>query len=407
VGSERISVDDGLDLIRRTVRPLAIETVALDRALGRVTAAPIVAGRSVPGFRAAAMDGFAIRSADVELATADSPVSLPLSARAHAGTWPTPLDPGHACSIGTGAPIPQGADSVVMIEHVRVVQSGHDHSVRIAAPVRPGLNIREIGEDAVQGRSVIGSGAVITPDIVAGLTAYGLARIPVFRAPTLALIVTGSELAPAADQAGIIDCNGPMIAAYAASLGAGLGSRETVEDAADVLDRALDHACAGDCDIVITTGGASSGEHDFVRAALKRRHADILFDGLAMRPGKPILFALLPDGRPFFGLPGNPVSACIGMRFFVSQALRALCLLPEEKGMIVVSGEPGRDGVTLFLRGRLGQSADHRLRIDTDLDQRSHVLSSLMAADSWLRVDRVDGQARHLAFAKWSPLSIS
>jgi molybdopterin molybdotransferase len=404
VGGKRISVDEGLALIRRNIRPIATEIVPIGHALGRVTAAPLVAGRTVPGFRAAAMDGFAIRSGDARLATAEAPVRLPISGWAPAGTWPPPLNANQACSIGTGAPVPEGADSVVMSEHAPLLQDATGSSILIAAPATPGLNVRQIGEDVTEGREILRAGVVVTPDIIAGLAAYGLSHIEVFRAPTLAVIVTGSELAgkdrPVADGASIIDCNGPMIAAYAASIGANIRPLGIVEDAAKALDKAFDRACSTDADMVITTGGASHGEHDFLRAALERRSAAIIFHGLSMRPGKPILFAILPDGRPFFGLPGNPVSACIGMRFFVAQALRAMCGLPDEKGAAAVSGEEGREDITLFLRGRIDRSADLGVRIDTGLDQRSHILSSLMAADSWLRVDRVNGDTRHLAFAK-------
>ena len=404
MGRERISVDEGLALIRRHVRLNPSEVIAVDDALGRVTASPVYAGRTVPAFRAAAMDGYAVRSEDVRTATADVPIRLPVCGRASAGTWPAPLSPGAACSIGTGAPVPDGADSVVMIEQVTMTNDRDGTSISITSPAKPGLNIRETGEDAVEGERVLESGKVVTPDVVAGLAAYGVSKIEVAQRAKLALIVTGSELAEASSadcgRAGIIDSNGPMIRAYAAAIGASVLPLGTVEDAMEALDEAFDRACATEADIVLTTGGASHGEQDFVRTVLERRKASVLFDGLSMRPGKPILFALLADGRPFFGLPGNPVAACIGMRFFVAQAVRVMLGLPDESGRTADSSEAGREGTTLFLRGRAGQCADHRLRVDTGIDQRSHILSSLIAADSWLRVDRVDGRARHLAFSK-------
>jgi molybdopterin molybdotransferase len=404
LGRERISVDEGLALIRRHVRPSPSETITIGRTLGRVTASPVYAGRTVPAFRAAAMDGYAVRSEDVRNATADDPISLPVAGRASAGTWPESLRPSEACSIGTGAPVPEGADSVIMIEQVTVTNDQNGKSVSITSPANAGLNIRQTGEDAVEGERVLEPGKVVTPDVIAGLTAYGVSKIEVAQNIKLALIVTGSELAEAGSAhcgpAGIIDSNGPMIRAYAAAIGASVLPLGTVEDAMDALVEAFDRACATEADIVLTTGGASHGEHDFVRAVLERRKAQILFDGLSMRPGKPILFALLADGRPFFGLPGNPVAACVGMRFFVAHAIRVMLGLPDENGRTAHSNEPGREGTTLFFRGLASQSDDHRLRVDTGIDQRSHILSSLMAADSWLRVDRVDGRVRHLAFSK-------
>ncbi|MDO6416723.1 molybdopterin molybdotransferase MoeA [Sphingomonas sp. BIUV-7] len=399
MGGDRPSVDEGLALIRGNVRPLPGESVPIDRALGRITAVPLVAARTVPGFRAAAMDGFCLRSQNVAAATPEAPVRLPIAARIAAGTWPVPLRDGSAAGIATGAPVPDGADAIVMIEH-SAVETGAAY-VTISTPARPGLNIREIGEDAIAGQKVLDAGHVITPDIVAGMAAYGIGQVAVMWSPRVALVVTGSELArdgAAIDPSAIIDANGPMIAATLSSVGAILSASERVGDDLAMLGAALDRVCATDADLVVTTGGASRGDYDFVRQALERRGARILFHGLSMRPGKPILFALLADGRPFFGLPGNPVSACIGMRFFVGQALRAMLGLPDERGLAVISDEQGRDDTTLFLRGTFGRGPS--ARFETPFDQRSHILSSLMAADHWLRVDRSGGETRRLAFPK-------
>ena len=396
---ERVTVDEGLALIRRHVGPLGSEIVQVGQALGRITAAPIIARRTVPGFRAAAMDGYAIRSADVAHAAPDHPVQLTVTDRAPAGARARTIVLGGACSIGTGAPIPDGADAVVMYENVIAA----DGNTIVSSAVRPGLNIREVGEDAVDGGAVGGPGISVTPDVIAALAAYNVQQVELVRQPTLSLIVTGSELArdDAQDQtANILDSNGPMIQAQAALLGLPLRYFGTVRDDPAAIDAALDRASGCDADMVISTGGASQGEQDYVREALIRRNANIIFHGLSMRPGKPILFALLPDGRPFFGLPGNPVSACIGMRFFVSNALRAMLGLPEERGLEISCDEAGREGATLFLRARLSSSGGGELRAETDFDQRSHILSSLISATWWVRVDRADGLAKCLAFPK-------
>jgi molybdopterin molybdotransferase len=235
------------------------------------------------------------------------------------------------------------------------------------------------------------------------MAAFGITQAEVVRSPRLGLIITGSEVAgdeATLDPASIIDANGPMIAATAMSVGAKICASERVSDTLEALDAAFDRACATDADIVITTGGASHGDYDFIRAALESRGARILFHGLSMRPGKPILFALLADGRPFFGLPGNPVSACIGMRFFVGQALRVMLGLGDERGLGVVSNEKGREGTSLFLRGTFESLDGGALRFGTPGDQRSHILTSLMAADGWLRVDRSGGKTVCAAFLK-------
>lgn len=395
---ERVTVDEGLALIRRHIGPLESEVVQVGQALGRITAAPIIARRTVPSFRAAAMDGYAIRSADVAHAAPDRPVQLTVTDRAPAGVQAQAIVRGGACSIGTGAPIPDGADSVIMYENVIAT----DGSIIVSSTVKSGLNIREVGEDAVEGGAVGGRGISVTPDVIAGAAAYDVQQLEMMCQPRLALIVTGSELArDALDQTAIIlDSNGPMIRAQAASLGLPIRDIGTVPDNPAALDAAFDRALASDADIVISTGGASHGEQDYIREALIRRNANVIFHGLCMRPGKPILFAHLPDGRPFFGLPGNPVSACIGMRFFVSNALRAMLGLPEEQGLEIACSEAGREGTTLFLRARLSSSAAGDLHAETDFDQRSHILSSLISATWWVRVDRADGVTKCVAFPK-------
>lgn len=395
---ERVTVDEGLALIRRHIAPLGSEIVPVGQALGRITAAPIIARRTVPSFRAAAMDGYAIRSADAEQAAPGLPVQLTVTGRAPAGSKAQTILRGGACSIGTGAPIPDGADAVIMHENVIAA----DGTIIVKSPVKSGLNIREVGEDAVDGGAVGGPGISVTPDVIAALAAYDVRQVELMCQPRLALIVTGSELArDALDQtATILDSNGPMIRAQAASLGLPIHDIGTVPDDPAALDAALDRAFASDADMVISTGGASHGEQDYIREALIRRNANIIFHGLSMRPGKPILFALLPDGRPFFGLPGNPVSACIGMRFFVSNALRAMLRLPEEHGLEISCDEAGREGTTLFLRARLSCSVGGGLRAETDFDQRSHILSSLISATWWVRVDRADSVATCVAFPK-------
>jgi molybdopterin molybdotransferase len=191
-----------------------------------------------------------------------------------------------------------------------------------------------------------------------------------------------------------------MIAAYAATMGSKVLSLGIVPDRLDALGEAFDRATTSNAGIIVTTGGAAQGERDLVRVALEQRGAQIIFHGLAMRPGKPVLFAILPDGRPFFGLPGNPVSASVAMRFFVAQGVRAMLGLPNETGFACTHDVPGRDGVTLFLRGCRRSNANGRLTVDLERDQRSHILSSLIAADHWLVVDHIDGKPRYTAYPK-------
>jgi len=388
---ERLSVDQGLELIHGQCRPLAEEDIAVDAALGRVLAAPGIAQRDVPGFRASAMDGYAVRTTDL--------ASKPrISGEIAAGCAPRVLPQGEAMRISTGAPVPAGADQIVARECARM----EDGRLIVDPSCCQSANIRLAGEDMTAGAMLLPAGTVMTPDRIGALLAAGVTRVAVRRLPTVALLSTGSELTAADPDVRVIDSNGPMIASAVASLGLAARRFGAVADDPAMIDAALDQTLE---DIVISSGGVSVGEHDLIRSAIERRGAKILFHGLAMRPGKPILFAVLPDGRLFFGLPGNPVAALVGFRFFVTAALRSLLGLEREHGIEARADVDGRPATTLFLRSRTSRCPDGSLCIKTaGLDQRSHVLSSVAAADSWLRVDQRDNEVACRLFEKTARL---
>lgn len=390
---QRPSVDAALDLIEAMVAPLGSETVAVAEALGRISAEPAIARLDVPRFVASAMDGFAVRSADVAAASATHPIDLPLGAPVPAGGEAGTLEPGHAVPISTGARLPAGADAVLIREFGEVVDGAF---LRVRDPIDPWRNVRDRGEDMAQGGALIGAGWRITPDAIGALVACGIERIAVRRMPRIVLVSSGSELA--SDAAGLsnsakaIDCNAPMILAAARSLGLPVRFLGRMADTPDAVAGMFDAAFAdGEGDILISTGGVSAGDFDLVRAGLEARGVAIHFHGVQMRPGKPLLFATLPDGRPYFGLPGNPVAALVAFRFFVMAAVRRMLGLVREPGESVLADAEPREDTTLFLRGRRTIDGAGRVRIETDFDQRSHILSSVVAADHWLRV-APDGQ---------------
>jgi molybdopterin molybdotransferase len=389
----RLSVREGLDLIAASLRPLGSEEISVSAAaFGRILDRPAVGRFDVPRFRASAMDGFALRCADIVGASEQHSVWLPVLQEVRAGAAPDDLLPGGAAAISTGAQVPDGADTVLAREQTQL--SGD--RLRIVEPGESGRNIRLPGEDFPAGRVVLEAGARIGPAEVAALAACGIGWIAVRRMPRLALIATGSELQPAGDppaSAGIADSNGPMIVAAAAELGLSCDHLGCLADEAGELSGGLDGLIATGADILVSTGGVSGGSHDLVRAVLEARGARILFHGLAMRPGKPLLFAIMPDGRPFFGLPGNPVAALVAFRFFVVAAVRRLLQLAAEEGEVVEADGLAKAGTTMFLRCRLIADPSTGQRIDTSLDQRSHILSSVIRASHWLRVEAT-GEAR-------------
>jgi len=370
----RPSFDEALAIIRDGIAPLDSETIAIGDAFGRVTAAPLHAHRDVPGFAMSAMDGFALRSVD-------TPATLQLVERIHAGGQPAPLEGGTAAPISTGAPIPAGADAVLVRERAEI-EGGR---LLVREPVEPARNVRQVGEDMIAGAEVVGAGAVLSPHAVGALAGYGIDRLEVRRRPRIGLISTGNELSGIGEAVGagrLIDSNAPMIMASAQALGLPATFLGRAADQAQAIDLLLDKSDG--CDLVLSTGGVSAGDLDLVRERLEMRRARILFHGVRMRPGKPILFALLADGRPYFGLPGNPVAALVGFRFFVMEALRRMLGLGPEQGERVSCNASSRDGTTLILRGR--RTADPA-QVDCSLDQRSHVLSSTLSADCWVKLD--------------------
>lgn len=389
--SLRLGVDQALALIRDHGRPLGSERVAVADALGRITSAPVIAARNFPRFAMSAMDGYALRSAE----TAGAPLALPIGPHARTGEIPPPLAQGHAVPISTGSAIPDGADTILVRERGAVVALDGQAMLHIDAPVLPALNIRQPGEDAARGDSVLPPGSRIEPDSIAALIAYGIAELEVRTLPRLAIFSTGDEIADPAAPLGATqhaDSNRPMIEAMAQRLGLSIDRLGHAGETAAENDAMIAAALAADRHIILSTGGVSKGEFDLVRPALERAGATILFHGVAMRPGKPLLVAALPGGRLYFGLPGNPVAALLGFRFFVTAAIRAMLDLPPEQGIpAVVEGE-AREGTTVFLRGVLRQGADGHF-VERAADQRSHTLRAVLTSDCWARLE-VDGAGR-------------
>ncbi len=404
----RPNVDAAFDAIEGALAPLGVETCVVTDALGLLTAAPAVAELDVPRFVASAMDGFAVRSADIRAASPEAPVELELGTSVAAGSPAGSVRPGQAVPISTGAPLPEGTDAILVREIGEVVGYGMDRRLRVSRPIEQGRNVRAQGEDMARGGTLVDAGHRITPDTIGALVACGVARVAVRRMPRIVLLSSGNELAAdramLSDPAQAIDCNGPMILAAAQGIGLPVRFLGRMADRPGAVAEMFDTAFAPDSgDIVISTGGVSAGDYDLVRSGLEAQGVAIHFHGVQMRPGKPLLFATLPDGRPYFGLPGNPVAALVAFRFFVMAAVRRMLDLPREAGEVVAASAEPRDGTTLFLRGRRVVDADGRMRIDTDFDQRSHILSSVVQADHWLRVE--PGEPRYRAYTKMPTLA--
>jgi molybdopterin molybdotransferase len=391
-----LSVDEALAHVLERVRPLPAEAVPLERAFGRTLAEDARAAVDLPRFPSSAMDGFALRAAD-------TPGTLPVVARVAAGR-PAPrlLEGGEAMGIATGGVVPEGADAVVPIEFV----TASGDTVAIPELVSRGENIRPLGADVRAGETVLSAGTLLTPSRIAALAAAGIAEPRCAALPRIAIVTTGTELRPPGEPLGegeIYESNGVMLSALFERHGVVL-ERETVED--DEASHRATLARGLEADVLVTSGGVSVGPHDLVRGILAELGAEEVFWGVAMRPGKPISFAMRGDTL-LFGLPGNPVSSLVGALLFVVPALRALqgATDPAPRFERATLGSPARRNPHRddFQRARLEIEGD-RLVLRPIEGQESHMIVRAAAADALVHVPRGDGELPAGTEARYLPL---
>ena len=316
-----ISVAEAIQIVRQQTAPLSTEQVRIEQALGRVLAEDVVADTDLPPFDRAQMDGYAVRSQDVR----EAPARLRIVGESAAGNgWRHQLEEGQAVRIMTGAPVPAGADSVQQVELTHELKDGT--IVELLETVETGKSIVERGAEIKAGDVVLRTGMIINAAMMAVLAAFGYARVTVFRKPRVAVLATGTELVavdqkPGQDQ--IRDSNNYSISAYAELAGAVVERMPLTADETSLLKNQLT-AAAERCDVIVTSGGVSMGVYDVTKAALKGLDAEIFFERVALRPGKPTVFARLPNGTLVFGLPGNPVSVSVTFNLFARTALLAM-----------------------------------------------------------------------------------
>jgi len=315
-----IAIDDAISRIIQNVSQVAeTEELALATAQGRILAEPVCAGRAVPPFDTSAMDGFAIDTAGL---TGAGPWRLSVTARIAAGQIDHgTLRPGTAAQIFTGAPIPTGADAVVMQEDVQFA----DGAILISRMIGVGAHIRTAGEDMATGQPVVPAGRHLTARDIAACAAAGAETVQVRRRVRVALLVTGDEVnmpGQPLQNAAIRDVNTPMLCATIAMPAIELVHVETGKDDREILQQQLDEL-ATRVDLVVTTGGISVGEEDHVKPALIDLGVKMVFSGVAMKPGKPVSFGRLGQAY-WLGLPGNPLSAFVTWQLFGTVLCRAL-----------------------------------------------------------------------------------
>jgi molybdopterin molybdotransferase len=316
-----ISVAEAIQVVRQQTAPLTTERVSLEQVLGRVLAEDVAADSDLPPFDRAQMDGYAIRARDVT----EAPARLRIVGESAAGKgWHHQLEEGQAVRIMTGAPVPVGADSVQQVELTHELKDGT--VVELLETVEAGKSIVSCGAEIKAGELVLRAGTTINAAMMAVLAAFGYAQVEVFRKPRVAVLATGSELVAVDEKPGqdqIRDSNNYSISAYAELAGAVIQRMPLTGDETSLLKTQLAEA-AKRSDLIVTSGGVSMGVYDVTKAALKELDAEIFFERVALRPGKPTVFARLPNGTFVFGLPGNPVSVSVTFNLFARTALLAM-----------------------------------------------------------------------------------
>jgi len=320
-----ISIDEARELLRAGVRPVSrTEEVAVGSAAGRVAAADLASTVFVPPFSRSAMDGYAVVADDTRGASRENPVRLRIVDRIFTGSVPSrAVAPGVCAEIATGAPIPEGANAVLMVEETAYVDS---EQVAITAEARPQQNIGRRGADISPGDLVVKRGHLLNPSRLGAVAAIGCARLEVFARPRVAILSTGNEVIAPGTPLGpgqIYDVNRFTLSAVVEAHGGIAEIHAPARDTLEALDDALD-ACA-DADVMIFSGGSSVGDRDLLVDLIGRR-GRMVFHGIAVKPGKPTMFAMV-DERPFFGMPGNPTSCLSNAYILLVPFLRATARL--------------------------------------------------------------------------------
>jgi molybdenum cofactor synthesis domain-containing protein len=321
---DTIPLEEARELIGEACRPIdRSERVRLVDANGRVAAADVLSTRDVPPFSRAGMDGFAVRAEDTFGANRYEPRTLRVIDKVYTGEVPkTTLEPGTAIEIATGAPMPQGADAVVMVEETERDGDG----VRILTPVYPRQNVGRQGADIVVGQTVIARGDVLNPSRIGALAALGVGDVEVFAKPTIAILSTGNEIVDPGQElkpGQIYDINKFTLSTIIHEHGGVPVPFSTAQDTIDALERAID-ACA-ECDVLVFSGGSSVGERDLILDVIGRK-GEIVFHGIAVKPGKPTVFGTI-NGKPMFGMPGYPTSCLSNAYMLLVPALRSIARL--------------------------------------------------------------------------------
>lgn len=373
------------------------ESLAINKSSGRVLAEPIFTSTAIPQFDNAAMDGYAVNSADLELADEKNPVNLTLIGLTAAGDFidnhSSPQNTrGKAWKIMTGAPVPTGFDSIIPVENTATkltVETDKAQTVQCYASAVLGAHIRRRGEDFKANSSIASVGTIINTNTIMALAAHGISQVSVYRKINISLFSTGKEViddpAQALKPGQIRNSNKPFIIDWLKPLPTKLFDAGTNKDNVEQFEKDLQAELNKKTDIIISSGAVSMGDFDFIPKTIKKLGGEIIFHKLKMRPGKPLLFARFSNGSLYFGLPGNPISSAVGLRFFVSSAIRKLQGLQQEASTSAITTSPFKKkaGVRSILKAFSQVNSNAQLAVSILDGQESFKIAPLLNANGW------------------------
>ncbi len=402
------SLPQALSSYNQNLQALPTEVIDCEQALNRCLADAPLAATDLPGFTQSAMDGYAVLSFDTSWASPTEPVRLKLVGEIAAGPRKSdvpPLASRMVYRILTGAAMPRGADAVVAQESVKREQD----CIVIEAPVPQGKNVRKAGEELRKGEAMASPGQRISPGMLAALMAAGIRQVKVYRRPRITVLITGDEVVPAGQmpaEGQVHDANAPLIRSWLHALGYPTPTvtyvRDTQQETQAKLRAALD-----DSDLVITTGGASVGSHDYIPEAAETNGVRRIFWKVAQKPGKPLYFGMR-GSTPLLGLPGNPAAVLVGLVIHLRRILDCLegvgmpgPRMSAGKLLKPVAADPSRDRL---VRMNLSISAEGVLHLDPLPKQDSHMLSNLATAMALVMLPARTNEYSAGDSVLWTPL---
>ncbi len=377
-----IRFPEAIRQIISTASPAPEEQIACDRSLGRVLSSKVLSPEALPPFTNSAMDGFAVSSRQLESQSGPFRMRVKdIIAAGDAIRERGETGPNECWEIMTGAVVPNDCDAVIKVEEI----TREGDTIQFSRVVRSGENIRKSGEDFQIGKEVSDSGTRVYPEHLMSFAALGIHSVSVCRKPTVAVVSTGSELATDAGPGTgkIRNSTAPYLLSELNALGIDAKFLGVIEDDPNVFLSLMETELAKNVDVILSTGAVSMGRYDFVAPALRDLGAEILFHKVAIRPGKPLLFAKLGK-TAFFGVPGNPVSTAVGLRFFVEPYLRSLQGLPSEQAYRAILENDTKKplGLRCFFKAEVSQGQTLRT-VKILSGQESFRVAPFLAANCW------------------------